>query len=184
MDTNELVKEAKKGCMAAEKCLFDQLYGKMLLVCLRYVKKKEDAEEILLDGFYKLFKNLAGFNYQGDGAFYAWVKKIMVNECLVFLRKKNVFNIVTENAAEEIPLQEEALNNLSASEIFNLIILLPLGYRTVFNLYAIEGMGHKEIAALIGISEGTSKSQLSKARSLLQKMLLQKDTGYVTRQTK
>ena len=97
----------------------------------------------------------------------------------MFLRKKNVFTIVTESAAEEIVLEEEALNNLSADEIFNLIVTLPVGYRTVFNLFVVEGMEHKEIAVLMGISEGTSKSQLSKARVLLQKLLSQKGIAYV-----
>lgn len=178
MDISTLVREAKEGSTAAQKCLFDQLSDKMSLVCRRYVKKREDAEEILLDGFYKFFKNLPAFTYQGDASLVAWLKKIMVNECLMFLRKKNLFVLVSETEAEEMQLQEEAMDNLSANEIFNLIIQLPVGYRTVFNLYEIEGMGHKEVAALMGISEGTSKSQLSKAKSLLQKMLLQKGIEY------
>lgn len=102
----------------------------------------------------------------------------------MFLRKKNIFNMVVETAAEEMALEEDALNYLSAAEIFGLVVQLPVGYRTVFNLYAIEGMTHGEIAALMGISEGTSKSQLSKARSLLQKMLLQKGTDYDKRKAK
>src|SRR5450432_1604227 len=135
METSELIKEAKQGSAAAQKCLFDQLADKMLFVCRRYVKNSEDAEELLLDGFYKFFKKISSFSYQGDAALYGWLKRIMINECLMFLRKKNVFTIVTEAAAEDIPLQEEALNNLSVGEIFNLIIQLPVGYRTVFNLH-------------------------------------------------
>jgi len=183
METSELIKEAKQGSTAAQKCLFDQLAEKMLMVCRRYVKNPEDAEERLLDGFYKFFKNISSFNYQGDAALYVWLKRIMVNECLMFLRKKNVFTIVTEATVEEVPMQEEALNNLSANEIFNTIVQLPVGYRTVFNLYVIEGMSHREIAELLGISEGTSKSQFSKAKILLQKILLQNDTEYVKRKT-
>lgn len=183
MDIAELVIEVKRGSAAAQKYLFDKLSDRMLLLCRRYVKNKEDAEEVLLDGFYKFFKNLPSFQYQGDAALYAWLKKIMINECLMFLRKKNVFTIVTEAAAAEILLEEDALNNLSAVEIFNLVIQLPVGYRTVFNLYTIEGMTHVEIAALLGIAEGTSKSQLSKAKSLLQKMLLQKENNYGQRKT-
>ena len=110
-------------------------------------------------------------------------KKIMVNECLMFLRKKNVFNLVAESSAEEISPDEEILSQLSASEIFSLIVQLPTGYRTVFNLYAIDGMNHREIAELLKISEGTSKSQLSKARTLLQKMLLQNGIEYARRKT-
>jgi len=96
------------------------------------------------------------FSYKGDAALYMWLKKIMINECLMFLRKKNVFTIVTEATVQEMPLQEDALDKLSAGEIFNLIVQLPVGYRTVFNLYVIEGMPHKEVAALLNISEGTS----------------------------
>ena len=183
METSELIKEAKQGSAAAQKCLFDNWSERMLLVCRRYVKNSEDAEELLLDGFYKFFKKLSSFSYQGDAALYVWLKRIMINECLMFLRKKNVFTIVTEANAEEVPLPEEALNNLSAGEIFNLIVQLPVGYRTVFNLYVIEGMPHREIATLLGISEGTSKSQFSKAKLLLQKLLLQNNTDYVRRKT-
>jgi RNA polymerase sigma-70 factor (ECF subfamily) len=183
METSELIKEARQGSAAAQKYLFDQLSGKMLMICRRYVKNQEDAEELMLDGFYKFFKKIVSFNYQGDAALYMWLKKIMINECLMFLRKKNVFTIVTDAEVEDVALQEEALNNLSANEIFNLIVQLPVGYRTVFNLYVIEGIPHKDVAALLNISEGTSKSQLSKAKVLLQKMLLQNDMDYAKRQT-
>jgi len=184
MDTSELIKEAKQGSAAAQKYLFDQWAEKMLLVCRRYVKNPQDAEELLLDGFYKFFKKIAGFNYQGDAALHVWLKRIMINECLMFLRKKNVFKMVTEVSVEEIPLQEEALDNLSAVEIYNLIVRLPVGYRTIFNLYVIEGMPHREIAQQLGIAEGTSKSQLSKAKILLQKMLLQNDIEHDKRRSK
>lgn len=184
MNTSELVKEAKQGSTAAQKCLFDQFAEKMLLVCQRYVKSPEDAEELLLDGFHKFFTKISSFNYQGEAALYAWLKRIMINECLMFLRAKNVFTIVTDATAEEIPLQEEALDNLSAEEIFKLIVQLPVGYRTVFNLYAIEGMNHGEIAEMLSIAEGTSRSQFSKAKVLLQKLLLQNDIKYVKRKSK
>jgi len=184
MNTSELVKEARHGGTAAQKCLFDLFGEKMLLVCQRYVKNPEDAEELLLDGFYKFFTKISSFTYHGDAALYGWLKKIMINECLMFLRSKNVFTIVTEATAEEIPLQEDALDNLSAEEIFKLIIQLPVGYRTVFNLYAIEGMNHGEIAEALNISEGTSRSQYSKAKVLLQKLLSQNDVEYVKRKSK
>ena len=184
METSELIKEAKQGSTAAQKYLFNEWAEKMYIICRRYVKSPEDAEELLLDGFYKFFKKINSFNYKGDAALYMWLKKIMINECLMFLRKKNVFTIVTEATVQEMPLQEDALDKLSAGEIFNLIVQLPVGYRTVFNLYVIEGMPHKEVAALLNISEGTSKSQLSKAKNLLQKMLLQNDIDYDKRKTK
>ena len=153
MGASQLIKEAKQGSAAAQKYLFDQLAEKMLIICRRYVKNQEDAEELMLDGFYKFFKKITAFNFQGDAALYAWLKRIMINECLMFLRKKNVFTIVTEAEVEDISLQEEALNNLSADEIFKIIVQLPVGYRTVFNLYVIEGMTHKEVGALFNISE-------------------------------
>jgi RNA polymerase sigma-70 factor (ECF subfamily) len=108
---------------------------------------------------------------------------IMIRECLMFLRKKNVFTMLAEVEAEDIPSESGILSELSAAEIFHLIVQLPVGYRTVFNLHVIEGMEHKDIARELGIAEGTSKSQLSKARILLQKMLLQKGISYGQRKT-
>lgn len=184
MDNHELIQEAKQGSAAAQKCLFDLLSSRMLVVCNRYIKSREDAEEIMLDGFYKFFRSIQAFHYQGDAALFAWLKRIMINECLMFLRKKNVFTIVADTGDTEIPLQEEALNRLSATEILVLIQQLPIGYRTVFNLSVIEGMPHEEIAELLGVSIGTSKSQLSKARALLQKMISQQGIEYARQKTK
>jgi RNA polymerase sigma factor (sigma-70 family) len=184
MNTAALIIEAKQGSSAAQQLLFNQLADPMFLVCRRYVKNREDAEEVLLDGFYKFFRNLDSFNYMGEAALQAWIKKIMINECLMLLRKKNAFRMVTEISETEITLEEDFLNRLSATEILQLILQLPVGYRTVFNLYAVEGLGHAEIANLLGIAEGTSKSQLSKAKSLLQKMLLQKTGSYEQRNAK
>ena len=184
MDVPELIREARQGIAAAQKSLFYQFSDKMLLVCRRYVKSPEDAEEIMLDGFYKFFQHLRGFHYQGEAALFAWLKKIMVNECLMFLRKKAAFTVLSETDAGELAIEEDALNSLSAAEIFHLIVQLPVGYRTVFNLYVIEGMPHAEIAALLGISEGTSKSQLSKAKTLLQKMLLKNQSDYGRRKSR
>ena len=181
MNLSELIKEVKEGSTAAQKCLFDEFSGKLLFICRRYVKSPEDAEELMLNGFYKFFKTIGTFSYQGDAELFGWIKKIMINECLMFLRKKNAFTLVSDAEAENISLDEDLLDRLSAAEIFNLIVQLPVGYRTVFNLYEIEGMPHKDIAALLGISEGTSKSQLSKSKILLQKMLLQKGVKYVKR---
>jgi RNA polymerase sigma factor (sigma-70 family) len=183
MDTEELIKEARSGSAAAQKCLFDLLADGMMIVCRRYVKTREDAEEVMLDGFYKFFRGLAEFRYQGEKALRAWIKKIMINESLMFLRKKNAFSLLTEAPPEEMGFDENLLDHLTAAEIFGLVVQLPVGYRTVFNLFVIEGMEHREIAVCLGIAEGTSKSQLSKARGLLQKMLLQKGIDYVKRKT-
>ena len=183
MNLSEQLDDARSGNTAAQKYLFDLLADPMMAVCCRYVKNRADAEELLLDGFYKFFSHLAEFRYQGEAALYAWIKTIMVRECLMFLRKKNVFTMLAEAEAEEIPSGTEVLSHLSAQEIFTLIVQLPVGYRTVFNLHVIEGMEHKEIAMELGIAEGTSKSQLSKAKILLQKMLLQKGISYGQRKT-
>lgn len=184
MDLSQLIKEAKQGSAAAQKCLFDEMFERLLMVCRRYVKNREDAEEVLLNGFYRFFKNLNSFTYMGDAALFGWMKKIMINECLMFLRRKNEFTIASDSEVEDLPLDEAVLDRLSAEEIFRLIVQLPLGYRTVFNLYEIEGYGHKEIATLLHISEGTSKSQLSKSKVLLQKMLSKNGIQYVKRSSK
>lgn len=184
MDISELIREAKKGSAAAQKCLFDLLSEKMMIVCRRYVKTYEDSEEILLDGFYKFFKNLSSFNYHAEAGLYAWLKKIMINECLMFLRSKHSFVIATEQESEETPLLNDALGNLTASEILNQITELPVGYRTVFNLHVIEGFAHKEISKMLNIAEGTSKSQLNKAKLLLQKNLIKNCNEYARQQSK
>jgi RNA polymerase sigma factor (sigma-70 family) len=181
MDTALLIREAKKGSPSAQKCLFDIWAQKMNMICRRYVKNPEDAEELLQDGFYKFFTSVASFQYRTEAELHAWLKRIMINECLMFLRKKNAFHIVAETAAEDVFINEEIFPKLSASEIFSLIVELPVGYRTVFNLHVVEGMDHKEIGRLLGISEGTSKSQLSRAKIILQKMLAIKGTVYVKR---
>jgi len=183
MEIAPLIKDAAKGNAAAQKCLFDRYADPMMAVCCRYLKSREDAEERLLDGFVKFFRHLGGFTYQGEAALYSWIKTIMIRECLMFLRKKNVFTMLAETAADDQPIATDSLASLTAEEIFHMIIQLPVGYRTVFNLHVMEGLDHKEIAGELGIAEGTSKSQLSKARALLQKMLLQKGISYGQRKT-
>jgi RNA polymerase sigma factor (sigma-70 family) len=184
MNLQNLTKECKQGSIAAQKCLFDHFAESMMMVCCRYVKNEQDAEEILLDGFHKFFKTIGTFQYKGDAALFVWIKTIMINECLMFLRKKNVFLLTIEAENETIPWEDDLLDRLSEEEIFKVIMQLPIGYRTIFNLYAVEGMGHKEIAGLLDITEGTSKSQLFKARQLLQKMLIQQNEEYASRKVK
>lgn len=181
MNIPDQIEDARRGNAAAQKALFDHLADPMMAICCRYLKSRQDAEEVLLDGFYKFFFHLPGFQYQGEAALYAWIKKIMINECLMFLRRRHAFAVASEVSAEDVVLAVEPLAGLSAAEIFDLIVQLPAGYRTIFNLHVIEGMEHREIAKLLGIAEGTSKSQLSKARSLLQKLLMQKGINYVRR---
>lgn len=184
MDFSHLIKEATKGSSTAQKCLFEKYAPKMLLVCRRYVRSAEDAEELMLNGFCKFFKGLSTFDYRGEGSTLAWLKKILVNECLMFMRKQNLFVLVAESNATDVTIEEDFLDRLSAAEIFDLILQLPAGYRTVFNLYEIDGMTHSEIAAALNISEGTSKSQLSKGKALLKKWLLEKESNYARRNSK
>ncbi len=150
----------------------------MLMVCMRYVKNLPDAEEMMLNGFYNFFKSIDRFVYSNEGSIGAWLKKIMVNECLMFLRKKGELQIVEEEHAAETGIEDGHIGRMSANEIFRLIMTLPVGYRTVFNLFVVEGYSHKEIATLTGITEGTSKSQLNKARGMLQKTMKQNETYY------
>ncbi|MFT3980592.1 MAG: sigma-70 family RNA polymerase sigma factor [Ferruginibacter sp.] len=169
MDLHILIREAQQKSKAAEKYLFDLYAGRMMTLCRRYVKSPEDAEELMLNGFVKFFDRLPAFRYENEAACYAWIKRIMINECLMFLRKQQAFKMVTEAEAEQVAADDHILEALSAKEIFELIVQLPVGYRTVFNLFVMEGMTHAAIATELGITAGTSKSQLNKARQLLQK---------------
>ncbi|MBC7534463.1 MAG: RNA polymerase sigma factor [Ferruginibacter sp.] len=173
-----IITEAKNGSKTAHQLLFDRLSARSKLLCQRYIKSHEDAEEVMQDGFYKFFKGLVTFIYVSEAGVFCYVKRIMVNECLMKLRKTNSFNLATEPVAAEVPVGDSVLEKLASAEIYRMIIHLPAGYRTVFNLHAIEGYEHKEIAALLGISDNTSRSQFFKARGLLQKMLITNGNDY------
>ena len=184
MQLFELITEIKQGSRAAQQLLFDSTADRMMALCCRYLKKREDAEEAMLNGYLKVYRSMQGFSYQSDGAFQGWLKQIMVNECLMFLRKKHVFTIEAETVAEQLSVPADVFDKMDTATIRALIIQLPVGYRTVFNLYEIEGMGHVAIAEALQISEGTSKSQLSKARHLLQKLYHQQENHYAQRQAR
>ena len=174
MTEQKAIEGCKRQDRISQKYLFDTWSDGMLMLCMRYVKHLPDAEEIMLNGFYNFFKTIDRFIYGGPATIGAWLKKIMVNECLMFLRKKGGLKIVAEVYGEEISTEESQLGKINANEIFQLILNLPVGYRTVFNLFVVEGYSHKEIATMLGIAEGTSKSQLNKARGLLQKAVKEK----------
>lgn len=170
MIDEQIILQCNKGNKRAQKALYKVLAQKMFVHCYRYVKHKEDAEEILSEGFIKVFNNLSKVEYRDAKSFEGWVKKIMVNESLMFLRKRKT--MVYDN--KEILLIETDFTTeieLEAKDIYNLILSLPLGYRTIFNLYAIEGFSHKEIAQKLEIKESTSRSQLTKARAALRKLM-------------
>lgn len=138
---------------------------------MRYSSTLEDAEDILQDGFVKIFKNLE--NYRSEGALGGWMRRIMINTALQKFReeKRLSFMVPMEDRDEMIEVEEEVLEKMSAMELMDKIRQLPDGFRLVFNLYAVEGFSHSEIASKLGISEGTSRSQYSRSRSLLRKMI-------------
>jgi RNA polymerase sigma-70 factor (ECF subfamily) len=160
-----LIKKAIDQNREAQEELFSQFSPKMLGVCRQYVKDNHHAEDLLLQGFLKVFINLHRF--KNEGSFEGWIRRIMVNTCISYLRKKNIVDLFDEDYVFN-DSATESLENTSVEDIQKLIDLLPEGYKMVFNLFAIEGYKHSEIAEKLGVSESTSKSQLFKARKLLQ----------------
>lgn len=178
--SKQLVEQCQRGNAFAQKRLFDQYANRLFRVSLRYVRNEPEAEEVLMTALLKAFRSIATFTYRDDNGLEAWLRRIVVNEALQHLRANRHLPLFqTEEEAEvlpdSVPLPDTGLD---AERIYALIRELPPGYRTVFNLYAIEGYTHPEIAEQLRISENTSKSQLSKARALLQTWLLQ--NGYET----
>lgn len=165
---DRLIARALQNNRQAQHELYQLFSPKMLSVCRMYIKDIHQAEEVMLDGFFKVFTHLK--NFKKEGSFEGWVRKIMVRECLSFIRQKKqiVFEEVT--AATET-VQNEVFSGLEVARIQQLIDQLPEGYKLVFVMYAIEGYKHHEIAELLQIDTGTSKSQLHKARKLLQEKL-------------
>ena len=172
---NELIQACKKGNRKAQKQVYERFAAKMFGVCRRYIRNEADVEDTLLNGFFKVFSKIDKF--EGKGSFEGWIRRIMVNESLMFLRKKNRSMHLYVEVEEQYDLQTEdtADRKLAEGDILCLLDDLPTGYRTVFNLYAIEGYSHKEIAEQLGVSVNTSKSQLLKARKMLQKLLQQSE---------
>ena len=164
----ELVNACRNGDRKAQKKLYDALAPKMFAVCLRYMGNRNAAEDILQDGFVTLFTKLD--SYSGEGSFEGWARKIFVNTALMELRKNDALKMSAdlENARDLSSGTTTQLENLGYRELLGLISGLPAGFRTVFNMYVIEGYSHKEIAENLGITEGTSRSQLQRARTLLQ----------------
>ncbi|MBC7865516.1 MAG: sigma-70 family RNA polymerase sigma factor [Bacteroidia bacterium] len=161
------------GCIAGkrefQKILYDRFGSKMLYVCFRYCKNREEAEDVLQDGFVKVFNNISKF--RKEGSLEGWIRRIMVNTALENLRKQKSIPKITDIEDERIntPSEMDAVGKLHAKDLMAMIDKLPPGYKLVFNLFAIEGYSHQEIAGMLNITEGTSKSQLSKARDYLKK---------------
>ncbi len=164
----KLIRACCKRKISAQKALYERYAEYMLAVCLRYVPEQQQAEDLMIQAFAKMFEKIEQFKF--EGSFEGWLRRIVINECLMHLRKRQFFMDSLENAEREI-LSSGENTHLETQDLLQMVGQLPAGYRMVFNLYAIEGYSHKEIAEQLNISEGTSKSQLSKARQLLQKQL-------------
>ena len=169
--TNQLIDRCIAGERKAQELLYKQFAGKMLAVCMRYATDRMEAEDMLQNGFIKMFQKIS--NYRSDGSFEGWVRCIMVHSSIEYCRKhhKMLQVIDIDEGGPELAVDPLASSNLGAGVLIKLIQQLAPGYRMVFNLYALEGYSHKEIAGMVGISEGASKSQLSRARSILKEQI-------------
>ncbi len=163
----QLIAALKRGEGRAHKIVYERFAGKMMAVCVRYCANRADAEEVMLDGFMRVFDKIGQF--REEGSLEGWIRRVMVTESLMFLRRSKQWR-------QEVPMDEVLIEPdyewadtaVHENDLLRMVNQLPDGYRTVFNLYAIEGYPHADIAEMLGISEGTSKSQLSRARTMLQ----------------
>lgn len=172
---SQLIAAATQNSRQAQHQLYQLYAPKMLSVCRMYIKDLHHAEEVMLDGFFKVFTHLSQFDHQGS--FEGWIRRIMVRQAIDFLRK-NKKNLIQESTLENSETQAEKIHfDFEVAHIQNAIDSLPEGYKMVFNLFAIEGYKHDEIAKMLKINEGTSKSQLYKARKMLQEKLNSKKSS-------
>lgn len=163
----DLVKECLRGKSSAQEKLYGIFAEQMLGICYRYTKSLDDAEDVLQEGFVKVFKYL--HQYRFDGELGGWIRRIMVNTAINFLKQNRKYqrDLSFDDVSMHPVTEEDPQMNLQAKELANLVRQLPTGYQTVFNLHAVEGYSHVEIGQLLGISEGTSRSQYMRARNLL-----------------
>jgi len=169
-DEEQLIAGCKEGKPWAQKKLFEQYASVMLSVCVRYVPNRETARDILQDGFIKIFTKID--TYSGVGSFGGWIRRIFVTTALEYLRQNDALKQSTRIEEYMNTIVDEevtVLDKISSDDLMDCISRLPVGYRTVFNLYAIEGYSHTEIAEMLDISESTSRSQFMRARNILQK---------------
>ncbi len=171
VNEKDLIQACKQGERKAQKLLYDKYSAKMLGICRRYVKSQEDAEDVMVEGMFKIMTKIN--QYKGAGSFEGWMRRVMVNEALMFLRKAKNFKMTVEVSNIEIKSQITIEDELAAEDILKLLEKLPTGYRTIFNLYVIEGYKHREIAEILDISINTSKSQLILAKKRLRTLVQQ-----------
>ena len=171
MTDQELVEKCKKNDAKAQRFLFEKFSGKMMGVCMRYMKNREEAQDILQEGFMKVFQKIG--QYRNSGPLGGWIRMIMINTALIQIKKNKKWENTTDVTTSYDLSNDDysVLDKLSAEELIQTINRLPDGYRTVFNLFVIEGYPHKEIAKMLGITESTSKTQYRKARLYLKKTL-------------
>lgn len=167
--------EIVKGCIKEKRVSQDMLYNKyagtLMVVCYRYMDSQMDAEDVLQEGFVKIFDNISKFKF--EGSLEGWMKRIMANTAINKLRKKDVLKGSQDTTTMDQAWDDGILDKLDGQKILDLIKELPVGYRTVFNMFAIEGYSHKEIADKLGIEEVSSRTQLSKAKKALQKKVIE-----------
>ena len=167
---SDLVEGCRQGDRKLQKELYERFAPKMFGVCLRYAGATEEAEDILQEGFVKVFNKINSF--RGEGSFEGWIRRIIVNTAIEHFRRKTYLQPVTEREEETVESDYlSVLDSLAEKDIIGLVQQLSPGYRSVFNMYVVEGYTHKQIGELLGISEGTSKSQLSRAKAILQDLV-------------
>jgi len=175
MDDESLIAGCIKGNQIAQKTLFDSFSPKFFALCLRYMKSTDDAEDVLQEGMVKIFTKLP--EYKGKGSFEGWMRRIVVNTCLDQIRKnqKLKFDVSIDKEEYKLSMNAHILENMSANELIEEIKKMPPGYRVVFNMFAIEGYSHQEIAEKLGVKESTSKSQYLRARAYLKERISKQD---------
>lgn len=176
LSEQELIDGCCKGNRSFQKALYERYARKMTVVCLRYSKTTAEAEDILQEGFVKVFQAIK--NFRQESKLETWITRIMVNTALNLQRKKLYLFPMVDVEELDLPEDEVSVSAINFTQLLEMIQSLPQGCQIVFNLFAIEGYNHKEIAELLGISEGTSKSQYARARSLLQQKLLKESSYY------
>ncbi len=174
LDEQELVKLCKEENALAQEALYERYANRMFRVCYRYLPNEDEAEDAMIKGFVKIYGNVGKFDYRGKGSFEGWMKRIVVNECLMELRRKKM-NTTSLDQLAETEVAADVISHLQAEDLYKIIQKLPNGYRTGFSMHVIDGYPHKEIAEILNVSENTSKSQLSKAKALLRKLITENE---------
>ena len=168
---NTLIEQCKKENRKAQCQLYELYADYVFRICLRYMGNEAEAEDCVSETFLKIFSNLKSVIFENEKMLIGWIRKIAVNECLMLLRRKPKDTDIISEKANFIDDNQDILSNIEAEYLFQIIQSLPTGYRTIFNLYVIEGYSHREISQQLSISEGTSKSQLNRAKALLKEKL-------------